>query len=172
MPTLRYSSVREIAVALVSRLSSGTGIPVERISFVAEEPEYVPHMQGENEIVIRLGDESAGESIEGGGRYVNIRTRTFFIHMRSRMWLDEANSDFIQLTSATDGHIKLEDSVVDTLEKFLLTESMDGIALPLQIGTVTMPRRDNKDPGWISSRIELSFQYLRSLSLPEYVVPT
>lgn len=169
MATIRRCSVREIITALRARLVLKTGIPEERVIFVAEAPERISHQQAEQEILVQVAGEQPEPAIEGGGRYVNLRSRSFYVHVRTRMWLDETNQDYIQLTDASIGHVAMEDDVVDALQEHLLMDANgDALCLPIACGSFSEPRRESKDPGWISSHCTITVQYTRDLDLNEY----
>lgn len=170
--TTRRASVRETVLLLRARLAAGLGWDEERIIITAAEPDDTPHHQADQDILLRLEGERPEASIDGGGRYVNLRTRNIAVWARSRLFLDTRDSDLARLTHTSLGHVALEDDIVDVLEGWLpVDDDGNATSTPVILGTFSRPEKDRKDDGWVRSRVDLSFQYLRDLTLPE-LVPT
>lgn len=168
MPTLRRATCREILLAIHERIFASCKIPRERIVITAADAEDVEHVNAEQDVLLRAMGESPEAGIEGGGRYVNRRKRTLEVVLRTRLWVDEAHTDTKRLTDASLGHWALEDLVVDALEHwFPLDSAGDALSEPVECKGISMPRKDRKDKGWISSRLDASFVYLRDLTLAE-----
>lgn len=167
--TLRPSSAREVLLALQAQVATITGLDLTRVIITAAEPADVPHHAAEQDILLRLGAEYSELSVEGGGRFADLRRREVQVYCRSRLWLDTTDSDTARLTDASLGHVALEDRLLEAVQRWMPLEPADdpgaavnAIALPGEAGGFSAPVRDRQDPSWVSSRLELSFQYQRA----------
>lgn len=171
MAELRPATPREVVRAVRQRLIDAVPMAPSRVILCACEPDDVPHAGAQQDVLLRLEGESPAGTFDGGGRYVDLRRRTFAVWPRTRMSLDPVGSDLERLTRDTIGHLELETAIDDALAGWLAEDGDDAIALPVDIGTFSTPVRDRGDASWVRSRLEFSVTYLKARSLPEREVP-
>lgn len=170
-PILRSASNREILLAIKARIEAVTGLDDSQVLVTAAEPPDVPHFKGDQDVLLRLGQETyaEGEPADGGGRAVDLRKQEVEVYCRTRLFLDSRDQDHARLTDASLGHIVLVDQVYNALASTFAFEDGPGddLALPGRMGAVARPVKDRGNPNWISSRVDISYIYQRDLSLPE-----
>lgn len=172
-PSEGRSGFANLLVALRERLSQATDDDTSRVHVVLD-PERVPFTIGDWDLLLVPGGESDLPAIDGGGRYVNLRSRDVQVVVRSRDWSDRRETDAVALTDTDKGHLILENAVMDVLELWTPTTDAGAtmLALPVEAGNVSAPARSrSRNQGWTSSKISLSVSYLRNLTLPEATTP-
>ena len=114
MPSPVKSSLREILPKVRDRLVSATGISANRVLYV-QRPD-TPHFQGDQDILIRVGPPRPLEHVHGSGRLYRVVSRLLQITPRTRWAVDESDRDDSWLLAATEGHLRLEEAVVDAID--------------------------------------------------------
>lgn len=161
------SSFRALLLALQAQLVASLEWDACRVPIVADDEEDVPHLMGDQDVLIRVMDETNdARQIESAGRYDNRRERKAKIIMRSRVLLDITGRSDIRLTDQTLGHLALEDAVCDALELFFVTDSNANLiaAYPPRLGPLSKPVRSRKHKEWVSSQFDLEVNYERALT--------
>lgn len=173
MGMMRRSSAREILLSLRTRLVAATSLADAQVGVFAGDPEDAPHHLAGQDVLLCPGAEPIGEGDDGGGRYTGLRVRHIDVAVRTRLWVDNPDSDFAILTDASLGHFACEDLVADAVHHWIALAAaetpgdFDGISLPMVCGTFSAPRRSRGAKGWVISTLALTFAYQRDFTLPE-----
>lgn len=165
MPAHVASAFRTILLAVRAELAEFLEWHESRIHIVAGDTE-VPYRTGDQDIVLRAGDERPDrEAIDGGGRRNNKRMRSFEVEVRTRMVLDPTDEDLQRLTTASTGHMALEDRVCDCLEVWYPIDDGDNVltSQALRLHGLSKARRDRGNPQWVTSTWDVEVLYRRDL---------
>lgn len=169
----RPATCREILLAIRTRLVAATSLDDAQVGVFAGDPEDAPHHLAGQDVLLCPREEPIGEGDAGGGRYTGLRVRHLDIAVRTRLWVDNPDSDLARLTDVSLGHFVVEDLVADALHLWLPVAAadepgdLDGIAMPLECGTFSAPRRSHSAKGWVISTLAVTFAYQRDFTLPE-----
>lgn len=167
MPTVVRAAFGDVLLAVRTELAEFLEWHASRILIVAGDRD-VPYRTGDQDVLLRSRRESPERgAIDGGGRVVNRRTRTFDVEMRTRMVLDPADQDLQRLTTDSTGHLALEDMVCDCLECFFPLDG-DGNSLvcaPLRCQGLSDAEQDRDSPVWVTSTWTVEVLYDRALTL-------
>lgn len=142
---------------------------VDRVILIARPQQKVPHLMGDQDVLLRVRGESPNANvIDAAGRYDNRRERKVTVTMRCRALLDITGQDGIRLTDQTLGLLTLEDTVLDALETFLVTDDLSNLiaAAPIRMGALSDPEfggAENRG-AWVSSSFDLEIPYERAVT--------
>lgn len=150
---------------ILARLVTITGLDQTRIAITVLEPEKVPLFAATQDVLVRVMDEVPNEGvIDGGGRWENWRTRFLQISVRTRVQLDPAGQNLVQLTDASLGHLALEDLVIEAMELFSTPgDNGDVLTAPLRTGRFAKPEQMKQNPAWVYSTCDVEALYRREL---------
>ncbi len=155
---------------LKAQLVSVTGLDPSRVHITARDANQMPHDSGDRDLIIRpMYERPTPGMLEGGGRKNDRRFREVQIIPRSRAYLDPVDSDEVRLTDGTLGLLALEDMVVDALEMFQVTQTVQAtgavntLTFPIFVEGPTAPEPDRDDENWVHSTFTLQIQYQRLL---------
>lgn len=165
-PIVRRSRVRTILLAVKAWLVEQEVADESRILIVARDSRDVPHFQGDQDIVLRPGRLQSLGYEEGSGRYDKRVKRRLEATIRTRLELDEADSDEQWLTRE-DAHTDLEEDVVAALELFPVEEADGDLLLvePMRLISGDVPGKRASAKGWGEST--LVFEMVYALPLDE-----
>lgn len=170
MAVQKRARFTDILLAIQAQVASWLEWDVSRVLIVARPEDKVPHLMGDQDVVLRVRNEIAiNNVIDAAGRYDNRRERRITVLMRVRYLVDVTGQDSQRLTDETNGLLTLEDDVLDALETFLVTDADSNIltACPIRVGALTDPSfggTPNRHAGWISSSFDLSVPYERAVT--------
>lgn len=168
------SSFRDILLALRSQILNSLGWDPTRVLVVADEEEDVPHLTGDQDVLIRpRGESPEAGVIDASGRVDNYRIRRATVFLRSRVLLDVVGDSVVRLTDQALGHTVLEDQICDAAEAFFALDNYQPggsgpgnlmLACPARVGPLSEARRSRKHKEWVVSSFEVEFQYVRNLT--------
>jgi hypothetical protein len=125
-----------------------TGLPKERVRFVADWPEdVVPPLGGQDLSIRVLG--FATNDPDGAGRLETILERQLGIMLRTQMAADYGEYADAWLLDPTFGHVFQEENIFNALQSFIPTDSNGNIlvAAPINLVSGESPERKNEDTG-------------------------
>jgi hypothetical protein len=163
------ANLGDILALIRAQVAARVRVPLEAVVLTTLPLEEVDAPLGERDVLIQLGNELPLPGRDGGGRHVNRRKRNLKVAARTRLHLDEPERDLVRLTHATQGHLKMEDLLVDCLESFIPTSAAgDALAQPLLCGEISPAARgtfgSHKSPSArLMSWFPASVEYVRSL---------
>lgn len=166
MPGPIRTPYADIHSALVTQLTTVTGIPAHRIYLVGRD--RVPHFKGGRDLVIRLTPPQPVEGWqEGAGRTHAVCRRVLSVQIRVQIGRDTSESDQAKYLSEDGGLLLLEEQVLDALEIFTPADVTSGDLLttePLHWAPEGGPiARDPDDAQWISSWLHFEILYAPAL---------
>ena len=170
------SSMRQIVPVCLARLVAVTGLPAERVNPWVGDAE-APHLQADQDLVLRLGGWSPDRGwFVGGGRSSLRLVERFEVQLRTRLALDPAGSAYVWLTDTTLGHLQLRNLVLDALVEFLPADTSGNVLVtdPLALVPAPKPRTDargGQPVSWGSETLTFEVAYLQALDQSLRVTP-
>lgn len=167
MADVLRTSIKTILLAIIDRLVAREVQTADRI-FVTIDPQSMPHLMGDHDIVLHLGREIPHERFdEGSGRHDCRRNRTINIFPRTRLLQDPAAQHKYWLTQEEGGHIPNEDAIFDALHLWTPKDEDDNelTVQAVRFGPITEPvpaRGMNRE--WGGSQMALEVVYVRDLT--------
>ena len=158
---------RAFLPVIVARLVTVTGLDSTRVVISVLEAEKVPLFAAFQDVIVRPVDEFPDTTvIDGAGRWENWRRRILQVSVRTRVQLDPAGQNLVQLTDASLGHLALEDAVMEALEIFNVPgDNDDVLTAPLRTGHFSKPEQMKQNPAWVVSTVEVEVLYRRELDV-------
>lgn len=156
-----------IVLKLRQMLSDTTGIDISRVIIVADRARLPkPRVPAERHLRIRpLGRTSMDNP--GAGRLQDRKKRVVAIDVITRSMADQQNSDLFALTDETEGHLALEDSVLNALD-LRTPAAADNTPYsyePIRETTTDDPNRPQPGDGFTASTIYFEVPYNPSYDL-------
>lgn len=166
MPALINASIGDILIACKRQL-------IGAVDFFADKPEHVlianktimPHLKEDRDVILQPGSFiSMAPHFDGSGR-INTRFRRYVnLTPRTKVSLDEGDSDEVALTQAPDGStgfFPFEESCVDALSGFWPHDaSLNQLSVePMRIASGTDPAATNLENDWRDSIISFEVEY-------------
>lgn len=175
MASVIASGFGPILLACKARIVLILSVDAAQVRIIGRDSSRVPKMTGDRDVLLRTGSfPSIQQKFDGAGRTELRISRTFDAICRTRIQLDEPNSDEVRLTGNEDiteagedtaemGHIAWEESVAGCLAGFTPTDdgTDDGNALTVEdirIFEGQQPDCDSKN-GWTESSIRFEAQH-------------
>lgn len=116
-PVVLRSSLSRVLDAVKDWLVAQLGLPATRVLKVARDPRLVPHLNGDQDILLR--PRGFTPVAANRGRDDCRIHRRLSVVIRSRLELDEADQDEKWLEHATGGAVVFEEDVLDALQGWL-----------------------------------------------------
>jgi len=167
MPTPAFlrANIGPIILLLQAQIVAKTSLDVSHVGVVADDGLDVPTYQGDQDVLIRPMEENKEPGmLEGSGRVDDRRDRKIFIYCRTRLYLDQVDSDLARLSDASLGHLALEDAVANAVEIWAATDANNNIlSFPTYVEGPTHPQKLRADPNWVCSTFTATIGYERNL---------
>lgn len=114
MPAPITTSLRTILPAITAQITSGTGVPANRVLLLARET--TPRFQGDSDILVRVGRALPDEGMaSGAGRNGVLLYRVLQVTPRVRRSTDLSDRDDLALLDESAGLLALEEQLIDAL---------------------------------------------------------
>lgn len=152
-----------IVLVLRQRLADITLLDISRVVVVADRAKLPkPRVPAEQHLRIRpLGRTSLDNP--GAGRLQDRKKRTVAIDVITRSMADQQNSDLFALTDETEGHLQLEDKVLNALDLHTpATADSPPVPYcfePIRETTTDDPNRPQPGDGFTASTIYFEVPY-------------
>ena len=166
MPLPVATSARTLLSAIQAQLASATGVTANRV-LIVQRPD-TPHFQGDKDILVRLGPPAPEDGFTvGAGRHCCLLTRQLQVTPRTRWATDESDRDDLSLLDEVNGHLALEEAVVDALHVWVPTDAQENwlTAQPLHWLPSAPPVRETPlSRSWVHTDLVFAVRY--QLRLP------
>lgn len=151
-----------VVLVLRQMLADATGIDTSRVIVVADRARLPkPRVPAEKHLRVRpLGRTSMDNP--GAGRLCDRKKRVVAVDVITRSMADQQNSDLFALTDETEGHLALEDSVLDALD-LRTPASADNVPYsfePIRETSTDDPNRPQPGDGFTASTIYFEVGYI------------
>jgi hypothetical protein len=163
MPVQLRSSITTILQSIQARLIAETGLDPTRIYFSARNRKTV-HMTADQDILLRVGRPNPDEGfVAGSGRVATVVRRLLTVTPRTRLITDMSDRDDLWLFDPNLGHIALEETIVDALNCWMPSDTMDNILLAEVLRWIPSEEPDrepNPDTQWGETILQFEMAYI------------
>lgn len=161
MPSPIATSLVNIIPVVKAQLVRATGLPDTAIRLVARG--QTPRFQADQDILIRPGQVAWDQGFDvGSGRVCAIIRRPLLVTVRTRYNVDLSDEDAYRLTDAVNGHIPLEEKVVDALLDFVPRDGNDNMLVQEPMHPLDYPQEEEQPAeaaDWVESRLAFQLTY-------------
>lgn len=168
-PAQIRGSFRTILARIRTQVVEWCGIPEERVLVAARGK--VPWFQADQDIVLRPRGFRVDKSwTDQAGRHATVLHRKLEVRIRTRLQTDEPNSDSLWLLDEANGHVALEELVIDALQEFLPIDDPETTKNALTLNPILLldgddpDREAGKPTDWGESRLTFEVSYILSLT--------
>jgi hypothetical protein len=140
MPSLLASPFAPVVQLIQAQLVAKTGVPVQAVKVIARDSSFVPHFQGDRDLLLRFsGPQPQGGFLHGSGRVASILERHLQVTCRVRLNADPSDDDLRSLIDPNYGLYLLEEAVIDALWGFWPTDAQGNTLTVTVIQWVASP---------------------------------
>lgn len=165
MPAPIATNLRTVLPLVTTQLATVTGISSNRI-LIAQRP-LVPHIQGDQDLVVRIGPPQASSDFDGSGRVCTVVARVLQVTPRTRWAVDQGDRDDQWILDPTYGHSRLEESVVDALHNWIPSDANNNFLTiePITWNPSSPPIRETpENSSWGHTDLTFTIRYILSLT--------